>query len=90
MDKLIWFYQHYCSKHPKLTEILLVIAGACFIHFGLAFVKDAASSKAAQMPIQELHPVASSPAVQTSNSASTTGPDSPATAGDHNNTSIHK
>jgi hypothetical protein len=42
MDKIVWFYDEYCSKHPRATELVLVCAAILAVHIGLAYVKDAA------------------------------------------------
>ena len=87
MDKVIWFYEHYCARHPRLTEIFLIVIGACLIHAGLAFVKDAAASRGVGTSVKEQHPTVLAPPAASPRSANTTGPGSPAVSGDGNTVS---
>jgi hypothetical protein len=73
VGKVIWFYDKYCSRFPKLTEACLILVAIVIVHFGLAYVRDAAAKKALQTP-----------QIQPSSNATTTGPMSPATAGNGN------
>jgi hypothetical protein len=86
VDKIIWFYDEYCSRHPRLTEFLLVCVAVAIVHVGLTFVKDAAARKGLENSvITGQPPKATLPSIDiSSRTATTKAPRSPAIAGDGN------
>jgi hypothetical protein len=96
MEKVIWFYQQYCSKHSRLTELLLAVIAVVAVHVGLSYVRHAAeqSSPTITAAPADHHPPApasiptSTTVGTTVNNAKTSGNSSPATAGNGNVVSV--
>ena len=96
MDKVVWFYQQYCLKHPRLTELLLAVIAVVAVHVGLSYVRHAAQQSSPTItaaPVDHNPPAPASiptptTAGTTVNDARTSGNSSPATAGNGNGVSV--